>query len=405
MRDIEGSHKRSVPNLRQLFPDLEEALRNIVWLQNLWEGGINTEQASMMHKIYGLLLFIGTPFVAFSQYARLLKNPDIVWAAEMDVTYSLTPPPVVDPLRENEIAFWKCYDPKESVQHDGGEMLIRKMLEAARSGAWPAWQVDDLTKQLDLAAVSDSLSWPHDTIITFDVVTFEVVIKNVRNDWNPSYYTAIRTRQLLFYDDKKGEFGLLTTAVAPVLTLTIKIQPKRPGEAERDTVIYERIPFWLKMSDFRAKTLRKSPDVNDTNISWAAQIRTLGNSPEPGILTPLKQSKEPVMQVLLNRFRYDRRYTATNFYNDPLPFESREALFVSTDTVMRLDPETYVETIEVNRNELSAEHTLQLRLVQNWYWDDRKQRLIIQLERFAPIAGGDLWRWSGRPLFYRRAKR
>jgi hypothetical protein len=40
---------------------------------------------------------------------------------------------------------------------------------------------------------------------------------------------------------------------------------------------------------------------------------------------------------------------------------------------MRRDPETNSETIEINRNELGAEHTLQLRLVQNWYWDDRKQ--------------------------------
>lgn len=353
---------------------------------------------------YGLLLFIGISSVAHAQYARLLKNPNIIWAAEMELTYSLKPPPVLDPLRENEIAFWKCYDPRETVQYDGGEMLIRKMLEAARSGAWPAWQIDDPMKQLDLETVLDSLCGKRDTIITFDVVTFEEVIKSVRYDWDLKYFTAIRARQLLYYDDKKGEFGLFTTAVAPVLTLTMKVQPKRPEEAERDTVIYEQIPFWLKMSDFRAKALRKSPNVNDTNISWAAQIRTLGNSPEPSGMTPLKNTKEPVMQVLLDRFRYDRRYTATNFYNDPLPFDTREALFVSADTVMRLDPETYVETIEINRNELGAEHTLQLRLVQNWYWDDRKQRLIIRLERFAPIVDGDLWKWPSRPLFYRRVK-
>lgn len=358
----------------------------------------------MLHKIYGLLLFIGAPFAAFAQYERLLKNPDIIWAAEMEVTYSLKPPPAVDPFRENDIAFWKSYDPKTAVQYDGGEMLIRKMLDAARSGAWPAWQVDDPTKQITPAAVSDSLSWPHDTIITFDVVTFEEIIKNVRDDWDPIYYTAIRARQLLYYDNKKGEFGLVTTAVAPVLTLSIKIRPKNPGEAERDTILYEGIPFWLKMPDFRAKPRRKSPDVNDKNIFWAAQIRTLGNSPEPNLMPPLKSTGAPVMQVLLNRFRHDRHYTATDFYNVPLPFDTRAALFISTDTVMRRNLETYSETIEINRNKFQAEHALQLRLEENWYWDDRQQRLIIRLERFAPTVDGDLWRWPGRPLFYRRIK-
>jgi hypothetical protein len=354
---------------------------------------------------YGLLLFIGIPFVVPAQYARLIKNPDIVWAAETEITYSLKPPPAIDPLRENDIIFWKSYDPKMPVQYDGGEMLIRKMLEAARSGAWPAWQLDDPTKQLDLETVLDSLcGGPPDTIITFDVVTFEEVIKSVRYDWDLKYFTAIRARQLLYYDDKKGEFGLLTTAVAPVLTVTMKVRSKSPEEAERDTVIYEMIPFWLKMPDLQSKKLRKSPDVNDANVSWAAQIRTLGNSPEPSRVTPLKNTKTLVMQVLLDRFRHDRRYTATNFFNDPLPFDTRAALFVSTDTIMRRDPETYSETIEINQNELRAEHTLQLRLVQNWYWDDRKQRLIIRLERFAPIVDGDLWKWPSRPLFYRRIK-
>jgi hypothetical protein len=123
--------------------------------------------------IFGLLLFVGLPFAAFSQYARLFKNPDIVWAAETEITYSLKPPPAIDPLRENDIAFWKSYDPKSPVQYDGCEMLIRKMLEAARSGAWPAWQLDGPTIQLDLEAVLDSLcGGPPETIITFDVVTF-----------------------------------------------------------------------------------------------------------------------------------------------------------------------------------------------------------------------------------------
>ena len=359
----------------------------------------------MLYKMCGFFLFIGAPSVAFAQYARFLKNSDIAWAAEIEVTYSLKPPPAVDPLRENDIAFWKSYDPKAMIQYDGGEMLIRKIFEAARSGAWPAWQVNDPTKQLDLAAVSDSLCWTWaDTIVTFDPVTFEESIQFVQQELDPAGFTAIRARQLLYYDDKKGEFGLATIAVAPIFTYSVKVRTNSPVEAERDTILYEQIPFWLKMPDFKAKSLRKHPDVNDTNISWAAQIRTLRNSPKPDQAPPLKNTKAPVMQVLLDRFRSDRRYKATNFYNDPLPFETRAALFVSSDTLVRYDQETYAETIEINHNELRAEHTQQLRLVENWYWDDRQQRLIIRLERFAPIVDGYLWKWPDKPLFYRGKK-
>ncbi|MCC6462080.1 MAG: hypothetical protein IT260_16515, partial [Saprospiraceae bacterium] len=49
---------------------------------------------------------------------------------------------------------------------------------------------------------------------------------------------------------------------------------------------------------------------------------------------------------------------------------------------------------------------------ENWYWDERQQRLIIRLERFAPLVerlefqgyrrtGFSAW---NRPLFYRRKK-
>lgn len=361
-------------------------------------------QMKTLYKICGLLLFIGVPCAAVAQYEHLLNNADIAWAAEIEVTYSLKPPPTATLDRENDIVFWKSYDPKALVQYDGGEMLIRKMLDAALSGAWPAWQVNDPNKPLELAAVAGSLCWSSaDTIVTFDPVTGEAMIQLVQQELDPADFTAIRARQLLYYDDKKGEFGLATIAVAPVFTYSIKFRATNTA-AERDTILYENIPFWLKTTDFRAKSLRKHPNVNDARITWAAQIKTLGNSPEPDQETPVKNTKAPIMQVVLDRFRYDRRYLATDFYNTPLPFNARAALFVSTDTLVRYDQETYAETIEIDHNELRAEHTLQLRLVENWYWDDRARRLMIRLERFAPIVDGGLWKWPSRPLFYRNKK-
>jgi hypothetical protein len=277
-------------------------------------------------------------------------------------------------------------------------MLMRKILQAARSGAWPAWQLHNPTAQLALKAVSDSLDWGENMIVTFDVVTYEESIKIVRDELDPSYFTAIRAKQLLYFDDKKGEFGLATIAVAPVFRYTKKVQAKNSWEAARDTILYEHVSFWLKMPAFSKKTHRKHPDVNNPKILWAAQIKTLGNSPEPDHVIPLKNTKPTVMQALLDRFRYDPRYQATNFYNEPMPFETREALFVSTDTMVTYNPETYVETIEIKRNEIRADDASQLCLVQNWYWDDRQQRLIIRLERFAPLVERYYpeWHW---PLF------
>lgn len=358
----------------------------------------------MVHKICGLVLFFAMPIVVPAQYGQFLNHPDVIWAAEIEITYSLKPPPAADPLWANDIVYWKSYDPKDPVQYEGGELLIRKILQAARSGLWPAWQLHNPEEQLTLTAVADSLGWGYDTIVTFDVITYEESVKIVRNELDPSGFTAIRARQLLYFDNKKGEFGLATIAVAPVFRFTKKVQVKNASEATRDTILYERVPFWLKMPAFSKKIRRKHPDVNHSEILWAAQVKTLGHSPEPDHVMPLKNTKPTVMQALLDRFRYDPRYKATDFYNEPLPFETREALFVSSDTLVRYNPETYAESIEINRNEIRADDTPRLRLVENWYWDDRQQRLIILLDRFAPMVERDFPVWQ-RPLFWRRCWR
>lgn len=147
--------------------------------------------------------------------------------------------------------------------------------------------------------------------------------------------------------------------------------------------------------------------MNDSNISWAAQIKTLGNSPELETLRPLKNLKPPVMQVLLDRFRTDAKFKVYDAVDKPIPFEARHDMLFSTDTVATFDPETYEEKIEIEKNELRAEDVPCLRLVQNWYWDDRQRRLIIDFQSFAPMMAVldymDNLRYY-KPLFYRRKK-
>ena len=172
--------------------------------------------------------------------------------------------------------------------------------------------------------------------------------------------------------------------------------------------LFDYVPFWLKMPDFSKKKPRKQPNVNDSNISWAAQIKTLGNSPKPEKMHPLKNFKPPVMQVLLDRFRTDAKFKVYDTSDEPIPFEARPDMLFSEDTIVTYDPETYEEKVEITHKELRAENFPRLRLVQNWYWDDQQRRLVIHLQSFAPVISVyDLYRGRflyERPLFYRRKK-
>ncbi len=357
-----------------------------------------------MKKVCRLLFFVLFPMFAEAQYERILNNPDVIWASEIDVTYYLRPPLPSDSVQQNDIIFWKNFDPKNRVPYEDAELLIEKILAAARSGEWPAWQFADTVRQLSVYEVSQRLD-SHDTIVTFDVETGEEAVKAVVSECDPASFFAIRAKQLLYFDEKRGDFELYTYAVAPVRRVTQEAI-KKSGEWEVRP-LFDYVPFWLKMPDFSKKKPRKQPNVHDSNISWAAQIKTLGNSPELENLRPLKDFRPPVMQVLLDRFRTDAKFKVYDTADEPIPFEARHDMLLSIDTLIMFDPETYEEKIEVEKNELRAEDVPRLRLVQNWYWDDKQRRLIIHFQSFAPLFAifdreGN-YRFD-QPLFYRRKK-
>jgi hypothetical protein len=72
--------------------------------------------------------------------------------------------------------------------------------------------------------------------------------------------------------------------------------------------------------------------------------------------------------------------------------------------VVTFDPETYEEKVMVENHSITAESLYRLRLVENWFWDERKKRLKVQLVRFAPMLevrdDMDNYRFD-RPLLYR----
>ncbi len=167
-------------------------------------------------KIVGwLLFFVFNAGALTAQYDRILHNPDVTWAAEIDVVYALQPPQLTDSVQLNDIIFWKNYDPRNPAPWEGGELLIEKILTAARSGAWPAWLLGDTPRQLSADEVAAQLG-SRDTVEVMDVETGVTHQKVVTNDPDLTSFFGIRAKQLLYYDTKKGEFELYTSAIAPV---------------------------------------------------------------------------------------------------------------------------------------------------------------------------------------------
>ncbi len=353
-------------------------------------------------KLPQVLLFVIFPLLLPAQYEGILKDPDVIWAAEMDITYNLRPPGDADSTRQNQIVFWKNYNPESTFPYRDGELLIEKMMVAACSGDWPAWQYEEAGRRLSKEEVAKQLTFGEEMYVVFDVETLKdsVVVGSSVRDF--STFIGIRAKQLLYFDVKKGEFGLFTSSIAPVRYKFDYFN------ANPDTWMgfhkSEYAPFWLKMQAFSKKAEKKKTKVDDSKVSWAARINTEDNSPVINDLHTLKVGKSPVMQVLLDRFHFDRHYKAFNTSGELIPFTIRDKIFLTRDTIQTIDPETSAITIIVTDKTVDADQISKLRLVEDWFWDDRKKRLIIRLAGFAPIRMKSFlndYYSIDTPLFYR----
>jgi hypothetical protein len=85
-------------------------------------------------------------------------------------------------------------------------------------------------------------------------------------------------------------------------------------------------------------------------------------------------------------------------------FKERQKLLIWRDTISCSGGEPMKELMILN-NDTKATDVVGLRLIQNWYWDDKKKRLEIYLVATAPLIDvkneADEFLFK-MPLFYRR---
>jgi hypothetical protein len=199
----------------------------------------------------------------------------------------------------------------------------------------------------------------------------------VQNDINPYDLEMVRVRQLLYYVDKADEFRVLPLAYAPVRHVVIGFDNDNDNES-----MFWHAPLWFKMPD-NDKILRK----NKGRFTLVRRLTTVSNSPNINELKVLKDFKPPVAQQLLNRVRKDEHYEVFHQYaqDRQVPIDELERMILTLDTVVTFDPETYEERVMIERNEITGEEVVQMCLVQDWMWDDRRKQLVIKPIGFAPM--------------------
>lgn len=337
-----------------------------------------------------LLLFFAPSLFAQSPAP---KDPDIVWAAEIEQDWVIDIPSLEDEWNQGVFTL-KQLRSRNNELNWSSPYFAELVMEAVQSGKLAVFKDPGCG-----TLAGDYLDYRGaDTIVVFDPVTYDEQVLTVRNPLQPLVdIKAWRLRQVLSYHKKSATWSTTVVALAPLVTIY---------GIEGDS-LDTRPLFWFKPEN-------KSYKLGNERISWAKKTFSGKQAGTEIPANPIKQIKvvpgfENPMAHQLNKLETDRKST---FYdsqgNERLSPEARREMLSKTDTITTFDPETFEEIVHVVPAGIKVGDVNQLRLVQTWYWDARKSRLSIHLDAVAPIE--DVYDVRGnfrypKPLFYRLANR
>lgn len=333
--------------------------------------------------------------------SKFLHDPDIVWAQSIENDWVLETPSIEEDGYAG-ITTLKLLRTPSNEKIWQLPVLAALVFDAAKKGKLPVYADAACTIPVDAARALIYV----DSIDTINPETYEEIKKIEQNEVNP--YTEVtlwRVRQVLAYHRKKAVWTAHVEAVAPLHTRNI--WHSRDAKTGKDSIQVVHQPiFWFKAGD-QAQQLKKH------SIVWAKNVMSReGNTYAPlqeGNLVKVADGFQNPVGHLLEVMQSDFKTPFYDYLNDRVltPSERMEILG-KTDTIVTYDPETYAETVKVVHISYNPDDIRQLRLSQNWYWDEKRWRLSIHLEAVGVMRDSyddwDNFRFS-RVLFYRRSKK
>lgn len=320
---------------------------------------------------------------ALHAQSDFLKNPDIVWAAELEQDWIVD----ISSLESGQDSGNVLLKLLRNSSNEASQ-LAELVWEAAKNERMPIFKDPLCQKQLRL---QEAYSY-FDTLVVEDTQTPEGRVAVVETPVRPSQVIkAWRLRQVLAYHRKKSQWSTAVEAIAPLMAV----------KNERDGSTSLRPIFWFRPNNKRQK-------LPSRHIVWAKRI----NSP-PLLLDGLKMVKvsegfqrpmEHQIKVLHNNPKIPL-YTPDN--HQLMTPKQRRQLTAGSDTIVTFDAETQEARVAVVHNDVDPSLFRKLQLQQSWYWDTRLGRLSICLDGVAAIL--EIRNYQGivrysAPQFYRRAK-
>lgn len=316
--------------------------------------------------LIALFLIILAVQTSNAQYDKLQQDPNITWIAEftIDHNFSLSVPDT----KEN-VMLTKLYkDPAVNDYSNTDNWIIDWVYQSAIDGKVNCFQDPGLTQTLSQKAIVDMVSYV-DTVVIFDSETYEERVAIVEGSLNPKEIKMLRCNQVIYYNNKSKNFETKLISVAPVI-----------NKDSRDEPI-----FWIKMNE----EISNNFDIHHSDITWGALVYSKSNPLELNFTNVIKNVDDFNFQKTIyeQAVNLEKKAESAQGYGSNVFMSSKEieSMYMSVDTVITFNPDTYEEVFRIITNEFSYDKVAKFRLMQEWYYDSKKNKLLNRLKAIAPI--------------------
>jgi hypothetical protein len=330
------------------------------------------------------------------QLKALQQNKDISWIGEGQVDFRLVPHYCVDTFENNSVRILKMtsidsmrsiYNPYE---FEPCEWIIERMIDDIANEKYLCFNDEELTQTLKNEKIVDFL-FPADTAICCFCDDDEDGIKLVRRWTRPDETPFIRSKFLLYYNEKTGQFGNINLAFAPLM-----IKKDAKGNISR----YHPMLWALFPNDNSSqKTIFKNND-----FPYFIQTVTQNNSPKTANFITLKGHLD-LKKIVYEDIKNPEKCINNETFK-PETYENLQRLTSKTDTIETWNDDSN-EMVKSPVPSHIEERLLHIRLVHLWYYDSKKQQLYCRLSTTCPmfdkLDDEGNFRYS-LPLYYREAE-
>jgi hypothetical protein len=300
-----------------------------------------------------------------AQIEKLLKNKDITWVAEVENDFYFNDNETTN-IKNNMVNVMKISKGKDYAT-DNYTFFTDKISDAIETKKIIVYEDSHCQKRL-----SNNGYYSVDTVQNINPNTHITSLKVITNNLNFHRFKIIRAKQIIYYNSKKAYWGIQTLSVSPLFTWR-----------ENDTIKQEP-SFWIPIINKKLKLSSKS-------VVWAIKTSSQEESNiDFSKATILKNTlNETPLSAFLDEAKSNKKFKAYNYHDckDVLSLSNlTQRIVPEKDTTFPLDPETQLPILSTPFIAQNDDFDVsKLKIVQDWFWDDKKQRLCVHTRALAPV--------------------